>query len=83
MDSFVSMPADFHGEENEFRWCGVRRRRSKPERLSMKSMSQTESFRMHFGIGVYICDKWAAIDPNRPATIDVEPGNGFREASPI
>lgn len=35
----------------------------------------------HFNIGVDICDKWAAIDPNRLAIIDVEPGKGFREYS--
>lgn len=35
----------------------------------------------HFNIGVDICDKWAAINPNRIAIIDVEPGRGSREYS--
>jgi acetyl-CoA synthetase len=26
-----------------------------------------------YNIGVDVCDRWAAIDPERPAIIDVEP----------
>ncbi|MHB2265989.1 acyl-CoA synthetase [Aliihoeflea sp. PC F10.4] len=34
-----------------------------------------------FNIGVDICDKWAAADPERTAIVDVEPGGSSREYS--
>src|ERR1700753_3106347 len=34
---------------------------------------------VHYNIGVDVCDRWAAVEPDRLAIIDVTPGKSARE----